>query len=277
MKVLVIGGSRNIGYFSAVRFLKSGEIVTFLLRTPSVFDKDEVIQEFVKSGKARLVKGDALVKEDCKKAWEEAAKGEPDSEGVDLLVFTVGGTPTFQLTKGFVISPANLVTQSLLNTLSTMPSHKTKIITISVSGVTKKSHASLPFLLKQIYTYLIAVPHKDKLCAERVVAHLSDWPWDAKDGEPGEDMMGEGDWRKKEGLPEKGELKDMVVVIRPSLLTDGECRAEKDIKGKAPYRATEGDVEKGWTISRKDVSHFLVEGVVKNWNEWKGKYVAIAY
>ena len=48
-----------------------------MLRTPTVFDKDEVIQEYVKSGKARLVKGDALVRDDCKKAWEEAAKGEP--------------------------------------------------------------------------------------------------------------------------------------------------------------------------------------------------------
>jgi hypothetical protein len=57
-----------------------------------VFDKDEVIQEYVKSGKARLVKGDALVRDDCKKAWEEAAKGEPTGEGVDLLLFTVGAS-----------------------------------------------------------------------------------------------------------------------------------------------------------------------------------------
>jgi hypothetical protein len=64
-----------------------------LLRTPTVFDNDEVIQEYVKSGKARLVKGDALVRDDCKKAWEEAAKGEP-GEGVDLLLFTVGASPS---------------------------------------------------------------------------------------------------------------------------------------------------------------------------------------
>jgi hypothetical protein len=55
-----------------------------------VFDNDQVIQPFVKSGKARLVKGDALVRDDCKKAWDEAAKGEPEGEGVDLLIFSVG-------------------------------------------------------------------------------------------------------------------------------------------------------------------------------------------
>jgi hypothetical protein len=70
--------------------LESGDTVTFLLRNPTVFDKDEAIQEYVKSGKARLIKGDALVKDDCKKVWEEAAKGEPEGEGVDFLIFTVG-------------------------------------------------------------------------------------------------------------------------------------------------------------------------------------------
>jgi hypothetical protein len=185
------------------------------------------------------------------------------------------------LTKGYVISPPNLVTQSLLNVLSTLPSPNTKIITISSTGVTKKSYASLPLPLKPIYGYLIEGPHKDKLGAERIVAHLADWPWDAKrDGEPGEDLMGEGEWMKREGLPEKGALKGCVVVVRPALLTDGECRADetgKKGKGKAPYRVEEGDLKGSYTISRKDVAHFLVEGVVTKWDDWKGKCVSIAY
>ncbi|KAG6371928.1 hypothetical protein JVT61DRAFT_8937 [Boletus reticuloceps] len=53
IKVLTIGGSRNIGYFSSIRLL--------------------------------------------------------------------GGTPHFELTKGFVVLPPNLVTQSLLNCLKTLP------------------------------------------------------------------------------------------------------------------------------------------------------------
>jgi hypothetical protein len=65
--------------------------VTFLLRAPSVFDDDAAIQEHVKSGRARLVKGDALVQADVQHAWEEAAKGTDG--GVDLLLFTLGTSP----------------------------------------------------------------------------------------------------------------------------------------------------------------------------------------
>lgn len=76
-------------YLRLVLYLESGATVTFLLRSPAVFDADKVIQEYVKSGKARLIKGDALVQEDVKRVWEEAAAGEGEPV-VDLLVFTVG-------------------------------------------------------------------------------------------------------------------------------------------------------------------------------------------
>jgi hypothetical protein len=65
-----------------------GHTITFLLRSPSVFDKDEVLQTYLKAGKARLVKGDALVLDDVGHAWNEAAKGGD----IDLLLFTVGET-----------------------------------------------------------------------------------------------------------------------------------------------------------------------------------------
>lgn len=64
----------------------AGATVTFLLRSPATFDGDEDIQKHVKSGKARLLKGDALVEEDVRNAWNEATKESP----VDLVIFTVG-------------------------------------------------------------------------------------------------------------------------------------------------------------------------------------------
>jgi hypothetical protein len=161
-----------------------------------------------------------------------------------LLIANTGGTPKFELTKGFTISPANLVTQSLLNVFSTLLPHHPKIITISSTGLTKKSHVNLPFALKPLYAYLLAVPHKDKVGAERVVSHCAGWPWDAEDGPVGEDILGSG-WQ--DGLPEPGSVKD-VVVIRPALLVDGECKADKvecgkrEGKGKEPYKAKEGDI-----------------------------------
>ena len=69
-----------------------GATVTFLLRSLSVFDTNETMQTYLHSGKARLVKGDALDKEDVQRGWTEAAKPthEGDVTGVDTLLFTLG-------------------------------------------------------------------------------------------------------------------------------------------------------------------------------------------
>lgn len=271
-KILVLGGSRHIGYFSAIRLLDKGATVTFLLRNPSCFDADATIQKYVKSGKARLVKGDALIKEDVKKSWEEAAKGDGEAK-VDALVFTVGGTPKFELRKfSFILPHTNLVTQCLLNVYYTLPANHPKIITISSVGLAK-SHADLPLALKPLYTYILASPHKDKIGAEKVVAHCAGWPWDV---EVGEDILPSG-WQ--DGLPEAGSVKS-VLVIRPALFVDGECKADKlkdgKGKGKEPYRVKEGAIG-GYTVGRKDVAHFLVEGALGDWEKWGGKCVDIAY
>ena len=182
-----------------------------------------------------------------------------------------------------VISPANLVTQSTLNVLCTMPQSdpQPKIIMLTSTGLTGSSHAALPLLLKPLYGYLLAVPHKDKLGAERAIAYSAGWEWIAKDaGELGEDIMGPGDWMKREGLPAPGMLK-RVLVVRPALLTDGECIAEKP-KGKGKnkcgvgYRVSERELG-GWTISRKDVAHFIVDAALNRWDEFEQKLVNVGY
>ncbi|THU96942.1 hypothetical protein K435DRAFT_778301 [Dendrothele bispora CBS 962.96] len=286
MNVLTIGGSRNIGYYSSVRLLDAGCTVTFLLRNPSVFDADETIQKHVKSGKALLVKGDALIEQDVKRVWEEAAAHGPEGK-VDQVIFTVGGTPKFDARHLVVVKPENLVTLSLLNVLRTMPPTSKqpfpRIVTISSTGLTKTSHESLPLLLKPLYAYILASPHKDKVGVERVVSHVCNWEWNPADGEPEENILPKG-WQNFEGLPEKGSLKDYILVIRPALLTDGECKAEEEPKkkkkdDKPAYRVqdvNDGEL-RGWTVSRKDVAHFVVQAVSERWDEFKGKRVNIAY
>lgn len=194
-----------------------------------------------------------------------------------MTLLHAGGTPKFQLTKGFVISPPNLVTQSLLNTLSTIPPQTIapKIITLSSTGLTRSSHANLPLALKPLYGYLLTGPHNDKVGSEKVVAHCAGWDWDVRDADAGPDIMGEH-W--EEGLP-KGTLD--ILVVRPALLVDGDCKADKvdkagKVKGKDAYITKEGDIG-GYTVSRKDVAHFLVEGALSDWDAWKGKCVTIAY
>lgn len=280
MNILVIGGSRNIGYYASLRFLEAGHTVTFALRNLSVFDSDSQVQPYLKSGRAHLVKADALVQDDVQRAWAAAAANS-ESGVVDILLFTVGGTPKFHLTKGFVISPPNLVTQSLLNALSTLPARRPRIITISSIGLTRTSHAALPIPLKPLYGYLLASPHRDKVGAERVISHLAGWPWNTQDdGEPVAEVLDvEGRWREMPGMPREGSLKEDVLVIRPALLTDGECLAEKvkpGAEGKQPYRVSEEELS-GWTVSRKDVAHFVADAALNRWEEYKGKRVSIAY
>jgi hypothetical protein len=53
------------------------------------------VQGYVKSGKARLVKGNALVKDDVKRAWEESGR----DRSVDTVVFSIGKTTNALLIK----------------------------------------------------------------------------------------------------------------------------------------------------------------------------------
>ena len=120
-----------------------------------------------------------------------------------------------------------------------------------------------------------------------MVAHCAGWKWDAEeDGEPGADIMGTKEWRGREGLPKEGELK-RVLVVRPALLTDGECLADKleleakqgkggKKESKKAYRVSEEELG-GWTVSRKDVAHFVVDAIIHRWDEFENKCVSIAY
>ena len=67
-------------------FVDAGSTVTFLLRSLATFDEDQSIQKHVKSGKARLIKGDGLVLADVRNVWAAASLDRP----VDVLIFTVG-------------------------------------------------------------------------------------------------------------------------------------------------------------------------------------------
>ncbi|KAJ6587188.1 hypothetical protein DFH09DRAFT_1142850 [Mycena vulgaris] len=273
LNILTFGASRNIGYHAAIRLLAKGATVTFLLRSPSIFDGDSTIQNYVKSGHARLLKGDATNEADTQRAWDQAGV-------VDAVIFTVGGTPSFSIRKGFVTKPHNLVTQCLLNVLCTMPTYadapQPKIIALSSIGLTPAAHAALPLPLKPLYS-MMGVPHRDKIAMERVIAHCAGWSWDSKkDSEPAIDLMGEG-WTTRKGLPASGTLKH-ALVIRAGLLTDGSCVADEIEAGgkRKSYRVSEEELG-GYTLSRKDAAHFVVDAITHRWDEFGNKRVNVTY
>ncbi|KAG6907151.1 hypothetical protein DXG01_010328 [Tephrocybe rancida] len=258
----------NISY-ELTFFKEADHTVTLLLRDTSVFDQDEQIQAALTSGKARLVKGDALVKEDVSRAWTSAS-----SQGsVDLLLFTVGGIPSFSILRGFVLSPPDLVTHCLLNVLTTLPNPNTRIIIITTVGLTRSSHAALPLLLRPLYTSVLALAHHDKRGAERLISHCAGRDWNIReDGKILPEILAEG-WEATEGLPAPGSVQD-VLVIRPAIFTDGECLA--DTPGGKKYRVSEEEL-RGWTVSRRDVAHFVVDAALHRWSEFSGRRVNIAY
>ncbi|KAF8630440.1 hypothetical protein AX17_005417 [Amanita inopinata Kibby_2008] len=266
-------------------FGDSGATVTFLLRATSVFDNDEGMQKHIKAGNARLVQGDALVQADVKRAWEEASKDKP----VSTMLFTIGfhGTLGFHPIKGLIIDPPNLVTQCLLNILTTMPRpgetsassqhQQPRIVVITSMGLTHEARRWLPLPLRLLYGYSIPQPHRDKVGAERVIWHCSGRNWVLP--EPSEEIMGP-DWMNCEGLPAFGSL-TQTLIVRPAMLTNGRCTADKlkesgEGAGKAPYRVGDETLS-GWTISRRDVAHFIVEDALKHWDQYQTKTVSIAY
>ncbi|KAH9917627.1 uncharacterized protein B0H18DRAFT_1123504 [Fomitopsis serialis] len=267
MNVFSIGASRNIGYHAARRLLAKGATVTFLLRSTSVFDNNQEIQAHIRAGTARLVKGDALKAED----------GAKDGT-IDLVIFTVGGLPSFQMTKGFLVNPPNLCAQSFLNLVITMPaslrrpSAQPRFIAVSSIGLSHAAHAELPLLLKPLYGYALHQPHADKLAMEWVIAHCAGWEW-AHETPTG---ILSADWTSLPGLPAFGEL-EHVVGIRAALLTSGACKADKKKNGKVPYRQKDCELGDGYTISREDVAHYFVEGLMLHWDQWEGKWAHIAY
>ncbi|EKM75291.1 hypothetical protein AGABI1DRAFT_103047 [Agaricus bisporus var. burnettii JB137-S8] len=279
VNVLAIGASRNIGYYATLKLLRLGATVTYLLRNPSVFDNDANIQPFLSTKKARIVKGDALVKNDVARTWSEATS---DSKPVNYLLFTLGGKPTVSLSKGIAMDNPNICSLAILNVLCTIPQNHPppKILAISSTGFTPDSHSHLPFALKPLYSFVLAKPRADKLAMERVLHYVTEGLyWDpAKNGEPPVDIL-PSEWRSTEGLPAEGSLKG-VVVLRPSLLTDGKSLAEeyegKDRKDKKPYKVSTEEIG-GYTVSRRDVAHFVVDLVTQRWNEFENKVVNITY
>lgn len=64
-----------------------------------------------------------------------------------------------------------------------------------------------------------------------------------------------------------------VVIVRPSLLTSGVCKADQDSNAYRSGRELQG----AWSISRADVAHFVAEKVLASWDEWAGEAWVVSY
>ncbi|CUA71871.1 hypothetical protein RSOLAG22IIIB_04817 [Rhizoctonia solani] len=71
-----------------------------------------------------------------------------------------------------------------------------------------------------------------------------------------------------------------ALIIRPAVLMRRRCRGD-ETGSSAPYRIQEEftirDGGGGWTISKRDVAHFIVAKALEEWTTWGGRKVRIAY
>ena len=168
----------------------------------------------------------------------------------------VGGEPSFSVTKGYFIIPEDLTERGvsvLLSVIesSTTPSTRPKLVTITTNAIDDRLYSLLPLPLKAFYSWGLRIPLADKVNQEKVVKHAAGW-----DG----DGMG---WLGAKNM----------VVVRPSILTFGECMADK---GGDAYRVGQ-ELGSAWTVSRADVAHFVAERVITNWDEWAGEAWVVSY
>jgi hypothetical protein len=202
----------------------------------------------------------------------------------------------------------------ILSSVSSTQSTPPRVITVTSNGITKKSHRALPGMMKFLSNILLKDALRDKRAAEHLLAVSSSGAEFACLEEEVKEL-------EKGGLLEVGwkeEVKPIgveAVVVRPSMLVDGECLAEaaatspspspagtsttdakpkKDgKKGKKegpPFRTGPEDLPGAWKVSRKDVAWFIAKMVMTDstdasgtnsggsgWEEWKGKAVTISY
>jgi hypothetical protein len=301
MHIFALGASRNIGYHAClckydgihrgpcrliiiwIVALARGDTVTFLLRNPAILEEDSALKPYIQSGHAIFVQGDATSQEEVRKAWGVASNKAP----VDFVLFTIGKNVSFMSQtnpnmknrtfsgaqggkfhplKGFIINPPNLCTISVLNVLRAIASTdlRPRLAVVAATGVTTASHRSLPLIMKPIYSWLLPNAFADKRGMETIVHHAIGKEYDAHQT-PGPNILPEG-W--KNDLPSAGWLKSSVI-IRPAMLTDGAMTKK--------YRAVLGDNFTSYTISRSDVGHFIIEGLLPEWSKYEGNVVAIGY
>jgi len=142
----------------------------------------------------------------------------------------------------------------------------TKLIAVSSSGLGRKGYDVLPYVMRPLYGYVLQIPGADKLAMERLIGNAAGQPSWGDDSPPVAGEITEQPWLS-------------AVIVRAAALTDGECRGD-DAKirgsGKQPYRVGEL-LPSPYTVSRKDVAHFIVEDAIPHFDKYKGRVVDVGY
>ncbi|KAI8637574.1 hypothetical protein BD408DRAFT_424278 [Parasitella parasitica] len=156
-------------------------------------------------------------------------------QNTDVIIYSIGSA--FDFKKMDMVNPGlcHDTMALLLQVLQALPQNERPKRLVAVSTTGLDNMIEVPYLFYPLYRFVLHAPHQDKKELEKlVVAKNSSVP----------------DW----------------IIIRPSLLTDG------NLRGK--YKSDVGI--SGYTISRQDVGHFLLNQCLVS-TTWIHKKVVVTY
>lgn len=144
MHTVILGASRNIGYYSLLNLLaQDGNTVAVLLRSPQAFKDDPAVTPHIASGRLTIEQGDATVAADV-------AKVINDNTHIDFVISTIGSYPTLTL-GGFQLPDPNLCTRAASALVTSLVALKQtplpRVVAVSSMGIGAEHHI-MPFAMR---------------------------------------------------------------------------------------------------------------------------------
>ncbi|GKZ21782.1 hypothetical protein AbraIFM66951_008753 [Aspergillus brasiliensis] len=159
-----------------------------------------------------------------------------DGRPVDLIVSGLGGKPRFEYGIKATLDNPTICQDGIRTILSAARScaQKPRIVIISTTGLSDTR--DVPLMMMPLYHWLLKVPHEDKKVMEDLV---------------------EAEMQQKPAGEEEEPAIDGYLMVRPSLLTNGEGSGLSKIR-----TGTDQNPAVGYTISRRDVGLWIFEKVI---------------
>jgi len=236
--IAFFGATGGCGLSALRRSLKIGHTCIALARTPA---KLEALVPAAENPNLAIRQGNA---HDIAAVSSCLTKPSNPAAFVDHIVFTVGGA--FQVSKWGLDDPnvCGTAMATLVSAISTLRSEKgvagrPRIVVVSTTGISNHGR-DVPVMFVPLYHVMLKGPHVDKKAMEdKLVAS-------------GEDF----------------------VIVRPSLLNDGETTKDIKVGVEDPAKGWERKAL-GYFISREDVGRWIFENCLGDKVEYVGKAVTI--
>lgn len=171
-----------------------------------------------------------------------------DGSPVDLIISGIGGKMRFNNPLKPTLDHPTICQDAVRTILAAARQleRKPTLVVLSTTGISDKKR-DLPVAMMPLYHWLLKVPHDDKKAMETLIF---------------QDMT----------LPDTQRAIENYIIVRPSLLTDGDDGIDKVRAG------TEDKPAVGYVISRNDVGNWLFENLVRphsHQNPYLGQVVTI--